>query len=210
MQILFKNKDAFIRHMQTKRHAKNIEAFKKKYPFIKYKDTAAQYAKLVIENPDFDTDVLQPNESKSPLADIESDDESEDFDENNVNVDDDSYVESIGNNDDADNDSSVLDSEPEVDVPEQNTDNIYNVDSDSVESNDEKEHGKKKSIDNDEDEIHDFKRIIVYLHNKLEDHDRIFAEYKTQMEGDKRELNKRLHELERIVRMLMVRVNHIE
>ena len=102
-----KNKDAFIRHMQTKRHAKNIEAFKKKYPFIKYKDTAAQYAKLVIENPDFDTDVLQPNESKSPLADIESDDESEDFDENNVNVDDDSYVESIGNNDDADNDSSA-------------------------------------------------------------------------------------------------------
>ena len=112
---------------------------------------------LVIENPDFDTDVLQPNESKSPLADIESDDESEDFDENNVNVDDDSYVESIGNNDDADNDSSVLDSEPEVDVPEQNTDNIYNVDSDSVESNDEKEHGKKKSIDNDEDEIHDLR-----------------------------------------------------
>ena len=64
---------------------------------------------------------------------------------------------------------------------------------------------KKKSTDNDEDEIHDFKRIIVYLHNKLEDHDRIFAEYKTQMEGDKREPNKRLHELERIVRKLMVR-----
>ena len=63
-----KSKDAFIRHMQTKRHAKNIESFKKKYPFIKYKDTAAQYVTLIAENPDFDTDKLGQRQSKACRA----------------------------------------------------------------------------------------------------------------------------------------------
>ena len=199
-----KNKETFIRHMKTKRHEKNVAVFDKKYPFIKYKDTASQYAKLIIEDPNFDTNLLQPNESKSPVVDIESDDEDESFDEVNINIEDDLYNENIDNNE------NVQNSESDVDEPNQNTDNIYNVDSDITDTDDEKNQDKKKVSDNDEDEIHDFKRIIVYLHNKLEDHDRIFAEYKTQMESDKRELNKRLHELQRIVRMLTVRVNHIE
>ena len=206
-----KSKDAFIRHMQTKRHVKNCNTFNKKYPYIKYKDTAAQYAKLIIKDPNFDTDILQPNNTKSPVADIESDDEDE------VIVEEHSEILGHCSDDEYESDKSEKEITYSEEEEEEEEENIHNVDisTDDSKYNNNSENlnasqNNKQVENNEDDEIHDFKRIIVYLHNKLEDHDRLFSDYKSQMEADKKEQMRKQNELERIVRMLMIRVNHIE